>query len=840
MTSTPAPAEAVRSLSLSALDWCFVNTEAGLIAEPEELGDHDLSWMRIRGLGPVASMLEPEAYHYLDDYDWWFQGRFSFPDTERNGRSYLRLGGLASVARVWLNNKLILQSDNMFVSHSLDVTSLLQENNELLICCQSLSAHLSARRPRPRWKTRLVNNQQLRWVRTSLLGRIPGWTPAVPIVGPWREIALEQVHNFELLASRLTTSGEYPDLFLQSSFSIRGLSEDYSLERASLELGGLRVELSVDAGEKDQVFHLSGGADISQLEAWWPHTHGQPALHDCALVLHTDKGDQRFGLGKRGFKQLKLVQGSASPGLSVNGEPVFCRGACWTINDIRRLDGDEAELRAALLLARDAGMNMLRIGGTMVYEADRFYQLCDELGIMVWQDFMFANMDYPVDDEAFHQNIVAEVTGQLQRLSSYACISVYCGSSEVQQQAAMLGLSKELWSNTFFDQELPALCEESHPGIPYFASTPTGGALPFHVNEGLSHYYGVGAYKRALSDVALANVKFTPETLGFSHVPDALTIDRMFNGDRPVMHDPKWKAGVPRDSGAGWDFEDIRDYYLGLLYDVDPVQLRCHDPDRYLALSRVVTGEVIYRVFAHWRSAASPCMGALIWFYKDLVPGAGWGLIDVYNQPKAVYFAAKRAFVSLGVFIEDKGLDGLYLHMVNEKAAEVDVTLQLEAYGQGNTTTLQASTPLTLEQHQNVSLSVDELLGYFTDLGYAYRFGAVQHQVVIARLIDSKSGAFIDDDCFFPVTHSLVQQKDVRMDITVREDQGGERYLQLLCSHFLQSVNLQLKYQDVADNYFHLAPNTLREVRLIEQQAESQPVKGYLEALNLTDMIKVR
>ena len=248
--------------------------------------------------------------------------------------------------------------------------------------------------------------------------------------------------------------------------------------------------------------------------------------------------------------------------LVVNGRPVFCRGACWTINDFRSLAGDAEALRQALVLARDAGINMLRVGGTMIYESELFYSLCDELGILVWQDFMFANMDYPFADAAFHDEAEREVAHQLGRLQRHPCLAVYCGGSEIEQQAAMLGLPATEWSNAFFSDELPRLCAARHRGIPYFPSTPTEGVLPFHPSTGISHYYGVGAYRRPLEDVKHARVKFTSECLGFSNVPDGEAMEQVFGDARPVPHHPRWKAGVPRDSGAGWDFEDIRDHYL--------------------------------------------------------------------------------------------------------------------------------------------------------------------------------------------------------------------------------------------------------------------------------------
>jgi beta-mannosidase len=172
----------------------------------------------------------------------------------------------------------------------------------------------------------------------------------------------------------------------------------------------------------------------------------------------------------------------------VNGVPVFCRGSCWTPLDIRALRAEPAKLREELVRVRESGANMLRIPGNTLYESEDFYRLCDELGILVWQDFMFANLDYPARDAQFVAEVEDEARALLARLHRHPSIAVYCGGSEVAQQAAMLGLPASVWANDIFTQRLPALCEALHPGVPYFPSTPWGGALPLHPGDGIAHY----------------------------------------------------------------------------------------------------------------------------------------------------------------------------------------------------------------------------------------------------------------------------------------------------------------------------------------------------------------
>ena len=170
-------------------------------------------------------------------------------------------------------------------------------------------------------------------------------------------------------------------------------------------------------------------------ERWWPHTHGTPALHDVTLEI----GDQSLLLGRVGFRTIEAITDDGGFALRVNGQPVFCRGASWMpVDPVALASGADAQ-RAASIEVQRANMNMIRITGVSVYEDDAFFDACDELGILVWQDVMFANMD-PPDDPDFVAGVEAEVSQLLSRVGHRPSLAVLCGGSEVEQQAAMLGL----------------------------------------------------------------------------------------------------------------------------------------------------------------------------------------------------------------------------------------------------------------------------------------------------------------------------------------------------------------------------------------------------------------
>jgi beta-mannosidase len=618
------------------------------------------------------------------------------------------------------------------------------------------------------------------------------------------------------------------------------------ISAAHLRVGDDVYPLTVTAGAETQI---TGDITIPNAPLWWPHTHGEPTLLPAAIEIKLGSNWLHHDCGPIGFKQVEWREDGNAARILINGQPVFCRGACWMPADLLGLGADEGVLRPALQTARDAGVNMLRVGGTTVYESDGFYRLCDEMGILVWQDLMFANMDYPVTDPGFGVEIATELERQLDRLQRRTCVAVYCGGSEVAQQAAMLGLPAADWTNAFFAETAPARCAARHTGIPWFPSTPWGGALPFHVGTGISHYYGVGAYRRPLSDLKTARVKFSPECLGFSNVPDAAATEGLFGGRLPPPHHPRWKERVPRDAGAGWDFEDVRDHYLEALFGLDATALRSTDPARYLDVSRVVSGELMRRAYAEWRRPGSSCGGALVWFYRDLWPGAGWGVCASDGGPKPALWYLKRAWAPQSIHFTDEGLDGLAIHVLNESGDTLEARVEFALYQRGRNAIATAEHALSLPPRGATTLAGDALLGHFSDAAYAYRFGPPQHDVAAVRLVHSADGRVLSEDFYFPAGMALREQRAQSVQCRCERIDEGRVMMKLASEVFLQAVSVSARGWLPEDNYFHVAPG--REKALLWRALGAAGAKGAagavgarfaaeLQALNVADVIDVR
>ena len=223
--------------------------------------------------------------------------------------------------------------------------------------------------------------------------------------------------------------------------------------------------------------------------------------------------------------------------------------------------------------------------------------------------------------------------------------------------------------------------------------------------------------------------------LAFANVPDQTTIDEFMGpGQIPPTH-PRWKERVPRDNSVGWDFEEVRDHYFKVITGEDPFTVRYSEPARYLELSRMVSGVVMARTFAEWRRPGSSCNGGIVLMLRDLWPGGGWGLIDSLGRPKQALRAVKPVLAPAAVFTTDEGLNGLWVHVVNDYVeASTDGIEILER---------PTATSAVLNANKPGSISLDEIIGAFTDATYAYRFGGRVNQAVTLDANSHENGMTI-------------------------------------------------------------------------------------------------
>jgi len=834
--------------------WEAAATEADACPDPGDLGQ--LAWRPATVPGTAASVARSAGLPVgavLDGQDWWFRTTFDATPAAAGEEVVLCIGGIATIAQVHLNQERVLESRSMFQSHGVDVGALLEGRNELAIRCRALTPRLAApRKPRARWRTRLVSDGGLRWSRTMLLGRGPGLGPAAPAVGPWRPIWLERRRGLSVEAVALRTRLDGDTGVLDVAVELRPL--------AGAAPARVEVEIDGPSGRHAAPLHTeqvagsvsaTGELRVPAVRRWWPHTHGDPALHSVRILVNGEPAPTIIEAGRVGFRSLEPGRDAdhrvARDGLDlhVNGERIFVRGAVWTPTDLIALSSSVEDLRAPLEAAREGGMNMVRVPATAAYEQDAFHDLCDELGLLVWQDFMFANLDYPFADEDFRALAEREASEVLAGLVGRPSIAVLCGNSEIEQQVAMLGLDPELGRGPFFTTTLREFTRAALPDAIYVPSTPTGGDLPFRTDRGIAHYYGVGAYRRPLDDARASHVRFAAECLAFANVPDDRSLAALSSGrtHEVVVHEPGWKAGVPRDVGTGWDFDDVRDHYLQRVYGVDPGELRRVDHARYLELSRAVTGEVMAEVFGEWRRAGSGCGGAIVLSLRDLAPGAGWGLIDSEGRPKVAYHHLRRALAPRAVWTTDEGLNGVSVHIANDRPEPFQARLRVALYSDLEHRVGEAHDDLHVGPHEVIDRDVETLIGHFVDATWAYRFGPPAQDVIVATLErDGDLGLDVISQAFrFPAGRpghvEPASQLGLEAHARLEEDEGVA--VTVRTRRLAYGVRIDLPGYVGADDAFSIEPGMARTVRFEPSSLGTISARAEIAALNLAGRVVV-
>jgi beta-mannosidase len=327
-------------------------------------------------------------------------------------------------------------------------------------------------------------------------------------------------------------------------------------------------------------------------------------------------------------------------------------------------------------------------------------------------------------------------------------------------------------------------------------------------------------------------VRFATECLAFANVPPASTLARMPGGSGLRSHHPGWKARAPRDLGAGWDFDDVRDHYLQRLYGLDPFELRASDHERYLALSRAVSAEVISATFGEWRRGASSCRGALVWFLRDLWAGAGWGLVDELGTPKAAYYGMKRACAPVAVFISDEGTNGLVLHLVNEHADALAAQVEVALYRDDGLCLQRSTRSHRVAARGAPAWNLGEWFDGFLDVSRAYRFGPAEHALIVATLRDA-GGRQIGQAFHFPEGLPSRRERDIGLQATLRLGAGGQATIELTTRGFAQSIHFDVPSFTAEDEFFHLAPGSTRSITLRPDHTGSAAApRGSVHALN--------
>ncbi|HHS95765.1 MAG TPA: glycoside hydrolase family 2 protein, partial [Phaeodactylibacter sp.] len=440
--------------------------------------------------------------------DWEYRKRFDVqPELLQEEVVELLFKGLDTYADVYLNGQKILKADNMFRSWLVDVKSLLKEkDNEL-----RLFFHSPTKMEKQKAKSlgyTLPTIQHFKGKATTrAFSRKAAFhygsevSPPIISMGPWRGVELQAWSRAVINEVHYRTFPEDDKALVQAFFDIQSNEKAVALIQVEIAGQSFEKEIRLEKGQNQDSLSFT----LVNPKLWWPNELGEQNLYEVkANLLGRDFSDLKED--RIGIREIRLKQPGTSDGVgfvfSVNGVDFYSKGANYLPQDMFQDRVSEAQYRKLLTAAKDAHMNMLRVWGGGIYEEDIFYALCDELGLLVWQDFMFAGAMVP-GDEAFRQNVAIEASQQVSRLANHPCIALWCGNDEIAQtwrswtkEELTEEVRTKLWADykAIFKNILPKAVEKVNPFMRYWETSPQYGQEGTnHLYVGDAHHKDIGA-----------------------------------------------------------------------------------------------------------------------------------------------------------------------------------------------------------------------------------------------------------------------------------------------------------------------------------------------------------
>lgn len=606
---------------------------------------------------------------WVEDVEWWYRKEFEAPK-EILAKEVVELvfEGLDTFATIWVNGVKLGETCNMFTPWIFDVKKVLKQGVNV-VAVRFKPPRIVAGKLEEKYGVLRSSYYSARpYVRKAQYSFGWDWGPSLPTSGIWRSVKLLAYDR-----ARLGYIAALPLEVSEREARVKLTAEVYASNvfkprvKFTIEGYGLKVEREVEEEVGSGRNDVECEVRIGKPRLWWPRGYGEPNLYEMKVQLYD--GARLLDEKKTpvGIRTVKLLQKEDGKGRSftfeINGRLVFCKGANWIPADSFLPRVSIECYRRLLELAGEAGMNMLRVWGGGIYENEEFYDLCDKLGIMVWQDFMYACAEYP-EEEWFLREAEREAEEVVRRLRRHPSIVLWCGNNENQW---IYGVSRDgrmkLVGLPIYERILPEVCRRLDPTRPYWPSSPYGGDNPNSPYEGDRHNWEVWSrwrdYRHYLEDEG----RFISE-FGWQSPP---TLELLAQYIDPRDMKPQSKAFEAHEKQV----EGIERLYrfLSAHYPVT------EDFRRFILYCQINHGEALREAIGHWRSLMFDTSGCLIWQLNDCWPAVSWSLIDYGLNPKPAYYFVKRAFKPMNVYV--KIYDGrVTVYVINETNLETDVNLR--------------------------------------------------------------------------------------------------------------------------------------------------------------------
>lgn len=752
-----------------------------------------------------------------------FTKAFSLPDPcrqdmEQGKEIFLCFEGLDALAEITLNGKPVGKADNMHRIWRFPVSGLLEPENLLSV---SLSSAME-------YGERRFREGDIQYINT---GTLPGsnylrkphymygwdWGPQLPDMGIWGRVFLEVPDTCQVGEVYLRQEHKEGEVILTAEIKPRaGDSEILRLQAVSPS--GERFEAAAPVPEEEHPLSLS--LSIPNPKLWWPNGLGDQPLYSVSVILERDGEaldcwERRIGLRTLTVSRQEDVYGEEFA-FQVNGCKFFAMGADYIPQD-NRLDRITPERTRQLLSdCAAAHFNCIRVWGGGYYPEDDFFDVCDELGLVVWQDFMFACNVYALDED-FEETVRQELREAIRRIRHHACLGLWCGNNEMEE--AWVG-----WKDVkdhpehlradylrLFEGIIPEILEQEDPAAFYWPSSPSskgGFQDPNSPDRGDVHYWEVWHGGKPFEIYRQYYFRFCSE-FGFQSFPCWKTIETFTLPEDRNIFSPVMESHQKNPAANGKILESISRHYL---YPKDCESLTY--------ISQLLQARAMKYGVEHWRRNRGRCMGAVYWQLNDCWPVASWSSIDWYGRWKILHYWAKRFFSPFTASIVDDG-ERMEIWAVNESREARKASLRVFLRDSRLNMVFQTALPVAVEPFSSAKVFERDFSPLIQGCGKSkeelfFGFQLLEAETTIA------------DNCalFVPDKHfSLI---DPHISVTVEQEE--DRFIiSLAAQAFARSVELSLEGMDgvFSDNGFDLYDRVPRRVTLRRQ--DITPALGNLQ-----------
>ena len=758
-----------------------------------------------------------EKLQWIEREDWEFQCKFDVDEaTLQRKHIELVFKGLDTYAKVFLNDSLILETDNMFRTWTADVKKWLKvKGNTLHIYFES-----PIKKVEQDWKN--LGYELPGGIRTMTRKAQfhYGWDWGPRFVGcgilkapeivAWDDILIENVF---VTTQRISKERAEMVAYIRYRSDFRGkvsVVAEYE-RRRSVEEREFRIGVHED----------SVTWEVQNPQLWWCNGLGKPHLYDFTIAVKRGVSEIEKATVRTGIRTVELVTQPDEKGESfyfkLNGVPVFAKGANYIPQDIFQDRVTPAQYKNLLDDVAASNMNMLRVWGGGIYEDDLFYQYCDARGIMVWQDFMYACAMYPGGGK-FLKNAAREAYEQIERLRQHPSIALWCGNNENNEAWHMWGWQmlfteaqrNQLWRDyqLLFNDLLPTYVTNYGGGIPYWESSPRYGRRnPKSNTEGDSHYWGVWIDEEPI-DVYNKKVPRFMSEYGFQSFPEWRTIEAF---SKPEDRELESKVMLthqkfPRGNALLAEYMK-RDYRPTKTFE------------DFVYMSQILQAEAIRTGIEAHRRNKPYCMGTLYWQLNDVWPVASWSSRDYFGRWKALQYYARDAFspVTALPIVED---DILKVYGVSDLMEETKVTVQVRAFDFDGKM-LSDVTKLDVAIPTDSSRMIWQ--GYLKTVLDKQK---LEH-VVVEIMLKKEDGKLLNRRLFYLCPPKKLSLPKTKINLKVEQVNDGYQ-LTLQSDKLAKNVLLSTAAQGFfGDNYFDLLPGERKTVLFKTQGIIDEPQSAF-------------